>query len=108
MSKEEKVPKKFEDLDMGTNLFPEVPKRDLKEIMDKTIIIKDFAELPSDFGGTYLVVLAEEGGEDFTFPVGSKVIVAQLKKVKEMNELPVETKVTEKKSKEGRIYQTLS
>jgi len=105
---EEKVPKKFSDLDLGTNLFPEVPKKDLKDIMDKEIIIKEFAELPSDFGGTYLIVLAEFEGEDITFPIGSKVVVSQLKKVKEMNELPIETKVTEQKSKDGRMYQTLS
>jgi len=105
---EEKIPKKFSDLDLGTNLFPEVPKKDLKDIMNKKIIIKDFAELPSDFGGTYLIVLAEEAEEDITFPIGSRVVVSQLKKIKEMEELPVETKIIEQKSKDGRMYQTLS
>jgi len=47
-----KVPTKFEDIGV-TEIFPKATQRDLKDVMGKKIILKDFIELPSTFGGNF-------------------------------------------------------
>ena len=102
-----KVPTKFEDIGV-TEIFPKATQRDLKDVMGKKIILKDFIELPSTFGGNFVVALAELNGKDISFPIGSKVVLDQLHKVKEMDKFPIEATIIEKQAKEGRTYQTLS
>jgi len=54
-----------------TEIFPKATQRDLKDVMGKKIILKDFIELPSTLWN-FVVALAELNGKDISFPIGSK------------------------------------
>jgi len=108
MSNEERVPVDFKDIELSTPCYPDVARIEMKEIIDKEIIIKEFEERPSNFGGSFIIALAEVDGEQRTFPIGSKVVISQLQQIKELDKLPVKTKIIEQKSEGGRVYQTLS
>jgi hypothetical protein len=108
MTNEERIPTEFKDIALSSPCYPDVARIEIKELIDKDIIIKEFEERPSTFGGTFIIALAEVDGEERTFPIGSKVVISQLQQVKELNKLPVKTKIIEQKSSDGRVYHTLS
>ena len=99
--------KTFAETGIG-GLFEDVEQRDLKQVIGKPIVIKDFKELPSQFGGTFCVILARliDTDKDITFPVGSKILIGKLHALKDSDNIPVETTIIEKESKSGRMYQT--
>lgn len=103
---EPQEPVNFKDTGVG-GIFEDVEQRDLEQVKDKDLVVKDFKSLPSQFGGDFAVVLAESEGKDVTFPVGSKVIQGQLQACKDKGKMPFRAKIVERESKAGgRKYQT--
>lgn len=76
---------------------------EIKEVIDKDIIIKDFTQLWGEFG-VFDVVLFSFAGEEaeYTFPCGGKVVMEKVEKLKKMDELPVLAKLV---TVTGRNYQ---
>ncbi len=111
--------KKFGDIYQPTIEF-EGEKVEEKEVVGKDIIIHDFAMLNGQFGEFAIVdatVLPVPGeaidvtgkGKRVQFAEGSEVIMRQLKKIKEDNNFPIETKIEERVGEKSKMtYRTLS
>ena len=69
-------------------IFPEAEKVDVRDILDKEIIIHNFQALPSSLaeGKEFVVVLAEVEGRYVSFNCG-EIVLKQLRNVKELGKL---------------------
>jgi len=97
--------KNFSEIAKTAPLFPDIPRMEMAQLMNKKIEFLQAEFLPSSFGGEFAVVLFKLDGKSFSTAIGSKVIVDSLKKYRA--DLPFEATVSEKKSKDGRMYQCL-
>lgn len=99
--------KKFSEI-YGQAIDFEGQRMEMSEAIDKEIIIYDFAILPGLYGD-FVVVQAKLDEKMVNFPVGSVVILDQLKKAKQDNNLPLQTTIIERISeKSKRKYFSLS
>ena len=98
--------KKFSDIYRGVDF--EGRRTETDEILNKEIIIQDFTELQGLYG-IFVVCQAKLGEELITFPLGSEVTLAQLRKIKADKNFPILTKIEKRISeKTKRGYYTLS
>ena len=98
--------KKFSDLYKG-ELF-EGRRTEVDEILGKELIILDYAELQGNFG-TFAVCQAKLENELITFPIGSEIVLNQLRKIKEDKNFPILVKIEKRQSeKTKRSYYTLA
>jgi hypothetical protein len=94
--------KDFKDVYEGPKTF-EGNKVEFAEVLDKTIVVKDFAELPSKYtNGNFVVIQAELDGKIITFHTGGKVLVKQLNEIKD--KLPVRVTITQPDGKKYYIF----
>jgi hypothetical protein len=98
--KKEEIPN-FSEVYEPEPLF-EGEQVEFSDVLNKEIILKDFKILPSSFHeGEFAVVQAELDGNIVTFPTSSKVLIGQLKGIK--NKLPVKARIIKP---EGKKYYT--
>jgi hypothetical protein len=96
--------KEFSEVWEGGGVTLEGEQLEIADVLDKKIIIRNFRLLPSNIHeGNFAVVQGELDDELITFPTGSKVIMAQLEKLKE--KLPIRGTITKPK---GKRYYTLT
>jgi hypothetical protein len=101
--------KSFSELFGRQTIDFEGERVELLDVLKKEIVIRDFALLPSAFeeGTEFAVVQAEMNKRLVTFACGSKVLIEQLKKIKNANALPIKVTIVREKSKSGRSYYTM-
>lgn len=100
--------KRFSEIYTGSVATIAGERKESKEVIDKEIIIKNFVLLNSSYG-EFAVIEAELDDQAINFPVGSGVVIHQLKRAKEDNNLPMKATITHRRSeKSKRNYFTLS
>ena len=72
------------------NLWPDLPRREISDLLDKDMLIKDFSLLNGRFG-KFAVILATfpDSDDEFTTACGGEVVVRKLDELKEKRELPI-------------------
>jgi len=115
MADEQKTIKNFNDVYRPQIEF-EGDKINGKEVVDKDIVIHDFAMLNGQYGEFAIVdatILplpnSTATGQRVQFAEGSEVVMRQLKMVKEDKNFPIKTKIEERTSEKSKLtYRTLS
>lgn len=98
--------KKFSEIYRGIEF--EGRKVEVDEILGKEIVITDFTELQGNYG-VFVVCQAKLDNVMITFPIGSEVVLNQLRKIKTDNNIPILTKIEKRISeKTKRQYYTLT
>ena len=92
--------KRFSDVISG-KLYPDLEQKDIKELLDKDLLVKDVTLLDGNFG-EFAVILFEDfvTGKEYTTACGGMVVVKKLKEAQEKSLLPLIGTIT----KEGRYY----
>ncbi len=77
------------------NLWPDLPRRELEDILNVEIVLEDFSFLSGKFGD-FAVILARMPGtsQQFTSACGGEVVCRKLEKLKEGRHLPVLATIT--------------
>lgn len=91
-------------------VFPNIKQVKIKDaILGNNIIIKDYKVLEGDSGEFYVILARVDGStEDVSFSCGSKIVMKQVKKLKETNKLPALASFIKRKGQEsGQSYMTL-
>ena len=72
------------------NLWPDLPQREIGDLLSRDLIIEDFSLLNGRFG-KFAVILARfpDSKEQFTTACGGEVVVRKLDELKEKRELPI-------------------
>ena len=72
------------------NLWPDLPQRELSDLLDRDMVIKDFSFLNGRYG-RFAVVLAcfPDDDAEFTTACGGEVVCRKLDELKEKRELPI-------------------
>ena len=72
------------------NLWPDLPRREISDLLDKDMLIKDFSLLNGRFG-KFAVIMATfpDSDDEFTTACGGEVVVRKLDELKEKRELPI-------------------
>ena len=105
---EEQKIKKFADEYKQENFEFEGDQTQITEVLDKEIIIHNFAKLSGAYG-EFAVLDASQDNKRIQFIVGSSVILGQLEKIKTDNNFPIKVIITKRHSeKSKRDYYTLS
>jgi len=100
--------KKFSEIYTGSVATIAGERKESKDVIDKEIIIKNFVLLNGTYG-EFAIIEAEMEGQAINFGIGSDVVIHQLKRAKEDNNLPLRATITSKRSeKSKRNYFTLS
>jgi len=89
--------KKARDV-LGSAIFEGVERRELKEVLDQEMVIKDFRIFRGQYGD-YAVILCmdENTQEEFTVGTGGIAVLDKLKRLKQMKALPCLVKIVKKK-----------
>ena len=72
------------------NLWPDLPRRELNDLLDRDIVIDDFSFLNGRYG-RFAVILARfpDSDDAFTTACGGEVVCRKLDDLKEKRELPI-------------------
>ena len=98
---------KLSDLMPKTTLYEGVDRKKPEEFMNKMFVIKEVTPMVGEHG-EYYVCLCELNKHECTTAFGSKVVNDKLRQLAaKKGNFPVEVKLVERKSKEGRVYQDL-
>ncbi|MDD5059410.1 MAG: hypothetical protein PHQ60_16255 [Sideroxydans sp.] len=99
-------------------VFEEAEQQKVEDLLGKDLSIKGYASRTGETG-EFLVINADLDGKNISFANGGRVIVEKLKRVAEIDEVtpddnmvvmfksPVDAKIKQIKSKEGRMYYDL-
>ena len=82
---------------------------ELNSIVNKEIVVKNYEELPSNFGpegSVFLIVQAELEGQLITFSTGSKPVIDKIRRLKD--KLPLKGTIVTKRSTSGRKYYSIT
>ena len=72
------------------NLWPDLPRRELNDLLDKDMVIEDFSFLNGRYGRFAVIKATFPGSEDsFTTACGGEVVCRKLDDLKEKRELPI-------------------
>ena len=83
---------------LGSTIFEGIQRRELKEILDKEFVIKDFRIFKGQFGDYAVILMQDENtGEEFTVGTGGIAVLDKLKRLKQMKALPCLGKIVKKK-----------
>jgi hypothetical protein len=102
--------KKFSEIYGQTAFDFKGERKTFEEVIGKSIIISDFAPLGGLYGEFFVAqATLTETREIINFPIGSEVIMQQLKRAREDNNLPIQTTIEKRTAqKTKRAYYTLA
>lgn len=82
--------RRVSDVIISGNLWPDLPRRELDDLLDKEIVFEDFSFLHGRWGN-FAVFLARFPGssEQFTSACGGEVVCRKLTELKDGRHLPV-------------------
>ena len=86
--------------ELPTEIFPDAEQVDLKELISKEILVKDYKMLSGE-NGEYAIInfeMPEQPG-DFSTACGGVVVIRKLYDAREKNLLPLVGAITQTKSK---------
>lgn len=82
--------RKVGDVIQSGNLWPDLPRRELEDLLGTELVLEDFSYLNGKFG-KFAVLLARIPGDstEFTTACGGEVVCRKLDELKDGNNLPV-------------------
>ena len=82
--------RRVSDVIVSGNLWPDIPRRELDDLLDKEIVLEDFSFLHGRFGN-FAVFLARFPGQAdrFTSACGGEVVCRKLTELKDGRHFPV-------------------
>jgi len=105
---EQQETKKFSEEYKNEQFEFEGERCEIGDVLDKEIKIYDFAKMSGTYG-EFCCIDGELNGKRIQFLVGSQVVISQLDRAKQDNNLPISATITKRHSeKTKRDYYTLS